>query len=109
MGDVYSYGIMLMETFTRKRPTDEMFKSGLSLRQWVANYFPHRVMQIVDANLFMKENTGVETSKRCDLQLQQSLLPIMKLALLCSSDLPEKRPNMEQVVGRLAKIKHQYF
>ncbi|XP_028797281.1 probable LRR receptor-like serine/threonine-protein kinase At3g47570 [Neltuma alba] len=33
-GDVYSYGIVLMEMFTRKKPTDEMFVEGLGLKDW---------------------------------------------------------------------------
>ncbi|XP_042416837.1 putative leucine-rich repeat receptor-like serine/threonine-protein kinase At2g24130 [Zingiber officinale] len=34
-GDVYSYGVIVLEMVTRKRPTDEMFERGVSLISWV--------------------------------------------------------------------------
>lgn len=104
-GDVYSYGIVLMETFTRTRPTDEMFTGGLSLRQWVSCSFPHHVMKVVDANLLTREENFAETTKE---NLQSCLLSIMELALLCSRDLPEERLSMKDVVAKLMKIKRQY-
>ncbi|ESR34637.1 hypothetical protein CICLE_v10007062mg, partial [Citrus x clementina] len=44
--DVYSYGIMLIETFTRKKPTDEMFTTELSLKLWVNNLLPASLMEV---------------------------------------------------------------
>ena len=34
-GNIYSYGILLLEMFTGKRPTDNMFKDSLNLRDFV--------------------------------------------------------------------------
>ncbi|KAK0578780.1 hypothetical protein LWI29_016104 [Acer saccharum] len=39
-GDVYSFGILMMETFTRKKPTDNMFEEGTSLKLWVKEALP---------------------------------------------------------------------
>ncbi|KAL6623377.1 hypothetical protein ACP70R_033256 [Stipagrostis hirtigluma subsp. patula] len=38
-GDVYSYGVLLLEMFTAKRPTDP-FQGGQNLRSFVAAAYP---------------------------------------------------------------------
>ncbi|GAY65828.1 hypothetical protein CUMW_244060 [Citrus unshiu] len=34
-GDVYSFGIMIMETFTGKKPTNTIFSSKMTLKRWM--------------------------------------------------------------------------
>ena len=54
IGDVYSYGILLLEMFTGKRPTDDMFKDGLNLHDFVKTALPDQVIDILDPNLLWK-------------------------------------------------------
>ena len=54
-GDVYSYGVLLMETFTRNKPTNEMFTGEISLRDWVRESLPRALSDVVDANLVREE------------------------------------------------------
>ena len=101
-GDVYSFGILLMETFTKKKPTDEMFVEEMSLKCWVKESLPSKVVHVVDANLL---NTGV----RERLGARDCVLSILQLALECSTELPEDRIDMEEVVARLKKIKIMFL
>ncbi|XP_022747953.1 probable LRR receptor-like serine/threonine-protein kinase At3g47570 [Durio zibethinus] len=39
-GDVYSYGILVLEMFTGKRPTNKMFKEGFNLHNFVVAALP---------------------------------------------------------------------
>ena len=43
-GDVYSYGILLLEMFTGKMPTDDMFQDGLNLHNYVKMALPEFFM-----------------------------------------------------------------
>ncbi|KAL3839056.1 hypothetical protein ACJIZ3_023647 [Penstemon smallii] len=91
--DVYSYGILLMETFTKKRPTDELFLGELTMKGWVSESFPNIIIQIVDAELL-----------NAYANIEECLVSIMELAIECTADLPDERPNMKDVHVRLKKI-----
>ncbi|XP_060190764.1 receptor kinase-like protein Xa21 [Lycium barbarum] len=96
--DVYSYGIMVMETFTRRKPNDEMFEGDLSLKQWVSNSLPEAVINVVDANLV----APIDNYLKLDC-----VATIMKVALDCCVKSPARRTNMKDVVGILQKTRIQ--
>lgn len=54
-GDVYSYGILLLEMFTGKRPTDNDFAEVIGLRSYVQMSLPDNMAIIIDHQLFFFE------------------------------------------------------
>ncbi|XWS10107.1 hypothetical protein CRYUN_Cryun39dG0047400 [Craigia yunnanensis] len=101
-GDVYSFGILLMETFTRKKPTDEIFVGVMSIKYWVKESLPSALMEVVDANLLNSEERGYSATRACALS-------VLQLALYCSEEVPEERINMKEVVAKLKKIKLKFL
>lgn len=61
-GDLYSFGIFVMEILTGRRPTDEVFKDSFNLHNFVKTALPRRLMQIVDQTLLSRE-MGEERDK----------------------------------------------
>ncbi|KAJ6824011.1 pentatricopeptide repeat-containing protein [Iris pallida] len=105
-GDVYSFGILLLELVTGKKPVDTMFSEKLNLRQWVSNAYPTAVMEIVDTNIFRTEFTNLQQhSEGVDI-LRRCLSSIIDVGLHCTKDLPNERLLMRDVVPRLQEIKN---
>ena len=96
-GDIYSYGIILLEMVTRKKPTDEMFIGELGMRQWIASLLDK--MEVVDHGLLRREDG------RDVIATQNILSSILELGLRCSEELPNARPNIKDVVAKVNKIK----
>nr|XP_023872070.1 receptor kinase-like protein Xa21 [Quercus suber] len=134
-GDVYSYGVLVLEMFTGRRPTDDMFKDGLNLHNFVKMSLPKRLIQVVDPMLLAREveEMGVATTammatkeddndneieveeanntedfRHIDVDMQKCLLSILNIGILCSLESPKERINMEEVIKELQLIKSTF-
>ncbi|KAH9319518.1 hypothetical protein KI387_021287, partial [Taxus chinensis] len=91
-GDVYSYGILLLELLTRRKPTDEMFIEGINLPKWIAMDFPNKIIEKVDNSLLINVNEiEISIGLGCITQLLQ-------VGLDCTRELPQQRPDMNEIV-----------
>ena len=101
--DVYSYGTLLMEVFTRKRPTDEMFTGEMSLKRWVSELLRDGlVLSVVDFNLIGSKDENFSAKEQC-------VLSVFHLALACSKDSPKERINIKDASAIILNIKIQFL
>lgn len=96
--DVYSYGVVLLEIITGKKPVDPSFPDGQHVVQWVRDHLKSKrdPVDIIDQKLQGLPDTQI-----------QEMLQALGIALLCTSNRPDDRPAMKDVVALLKEIKHE--
>jgi len=104
-GDMYSYGILLLEIFTNKSPTSDIFNNGLTLHKYVRMSMPEQVIEIVDPKLFNEEANATPRSLILQNQIIECLVPIFKIGIACSMELPRDRMSIGNAVKELHSIK----
>lgn len=112
-GNVYSFGILLLEMFTGKKPTNEMFTGNPNLRNFVKEALPERLAEVVDPVLLVKREEG-ETSKASahkqrtrSFSVKECLVSVLGIGVTCSSELPRERMNMEEVAAQLLSFRNK--
>ncbi|KAF3437479.1 hypothetical protein FNV43_RR20232 [Rhamnella rubrinervis] len=95
-GDVFSYGVVLMEIITGKKPVDPSFTEGQHVIQWVRDHLKSKKdpVETLDPKLQGHPDT-----------LIQEMLQALGIALLCTSNRADDRPTMKDVAALLREIR----
>ena len=103
-GDVYSFGVLLLEMLTAKRPTDKLFGNDLSLHKYVGLAFPDKISEILDPQMQNKEDEIL-----CNLHMQNYIIPLVEIGLMCSMESPKDRPAMKDVYAKIIAIQEGFI
>ncbi|XP_058779341.1 probable LRR receptor-like serine/threonine-protein kinase At3g47570 [Vicia villosa] len=111
-GDMYSFGILLLEVLTGRRPTDETFENGQNLHNFVARSFPDNLIEILDPCLVPSYGeVEIEDGYHQNLapNVEEGLVSLFRIGLTCSMESPKERMNIVVVTRELSIIKKTFF
>ncbi|XP_050904287.1 probable LRR receptor-like serine/threonine-protein kinase At3g47570 isoform X3 [Lathyrus oleraceus] len=83
-GDIYSYGILLLEMLTGKRPTDNMFYENLSLHKLCKMKIPEEILDIVDSSMVMP--TVEDQTWIVENNIKECLVMFATIGVACSEE-----------------------
>ncbi|GFP94506.1 receptor-like protein kinase haiku2 [Phtheirospermum japonicum] len=95
--DLYSFGVVLMELVTGKRPIEPEFGENKDIVDWVLG------------NLKTKESVVSMVDSAIDEIYRESAIKVLKVAILCTARLPNLRPTMRTVVHMLEEAQPSQF
>lgn len=88
---MYSFGVVLMELITGKRPNEPEFGENRNIIFWVAQKVSTKegIMEVLD--------------KRLSGSFKGEMIQVLRIAIRCTSSVPVLRPTMNDVVRLLIK------
>ena len=112
-GDVYSYGILLLEMITGKRPTYDVFHGGLNLHNFCKLGLSEHIEEILDFRLVEQINEKSQKIRHGDgdqqdminAEMWECLASFTKVGVACSLEVPIERMKIEDAIKELHAIK----
>ncbi|CAN0880419.1 Probable LRR receptor-like serine/threonine-protein kinase At3g47570 [Linum grandiflorum] len=123
-GDMYSFGILILEMFSGRRPTHEMFKDGLNLHNYIKDALPSNLCSVTDPILVLPRLVVPEasTSQLNEISEQltyhrnfapekvnQCLASVLDIGVGCSAESPQQRMKIADVLGKLHHIRDDFL
>mgnify|MGYP002776880631 CR=1 FL=1 len=94
---MYSYGVVVLEMITKRRPTSNIFMDGKSLPKWAQSALHGNWMDVIDPYLEKEIQDGLVD--------QETIYNVLALALACAKESPKDRPTMLAVLETLVLLK----
>ncbi|CAM8949307.1 unnamed protein product [Rhodiola kirilowii] len=107
-GDTYSYGILLLEMVTGKKPTDEIFKDGLNLHNFCKLALSESTLTDVLDPCLLTELYAIANSQMHDdvvLKMRECTAALADIGIGCSMESPDARMDIAHALKELHLIK----
>ncbi|XP_048637102.1 probable LRR receptor-like serine/threonine-protein kinase At3g47570 [Brassica napus] len=104
-GDLYSFGVLLLEMFSGKRPTDELFVEGFTLRSYTESALAaEHVLEIADTSILSGEihNKNMSAIAEC-------LKMVFNVGIRCCEQSPTDRMTMAQALPELVSLRERFL
>ncbi|XVF46707.1 hypothetical protein PTKIN_Ptkin03bG0049500 [Pterospermum kingtungense] len=100
-----------------KRPTDGMFKDGLTLHQFTKMALPDHVLEVVDPLLLVGDNEeekssrsrSSRTAQMQETKLKECLISILRVGICCSVESPNNRMDIVDAAKDLHSIRNKFL
>ncbi|XP_037469840.1 probable LRR receptor-like serine/threonine-protein kinase At3g47570 [Triticum dicoccoides] len=100
-GDVYSFGITLLEIFSGRSPTDDIFRDGLTLPGFVGAAFSNRTEEVLDATLLATKEFDGDSG----VSVHDCLVSAIRVGLSCTRAARYERMSMRDAAAELRAIR----
>ncbi|KAM7258888.1 hypothetical protein ACFE04_014629 [Oxalis oulophora] len=88
--DIYSFGVVLLELVTGRKPVEDEYGEGKDIVYWVLTHLGDRenALTVLDNNVASED-------------VQEDIIKVLRIAIICTTKLPTLRPSMREVVNML--------
>ncbi|KAM0856187.1 hypothetical protein ACQ4PT_049283 [Festuca glaucescens] len=105
-GDIYSLGILLLEMFTGRSPTDDTFRDSLDLHKFAEDALSKRTLEIADPTIWLHREPK---DKIASSRIQQCLVSVFRLSISCSKKQPLQRTLIRDAAVEMHAIRDAYL
>ncbi|KAG4932510.1 hypothetical protein JHK87_046512 [Glycine soja] len=104
-GDVYSFGVLVLEMVSGRRPTDVLSHEGSSLCDWIKKQYTHQhqLENFVEQALHRFSHCGVP-NHRVKIW-KDAILELVEVGLVCTQYNPSTRPTMHDIAQEMERLK----
>ena len=105
-GDVFSLGILLLEMFTGRNPTDDMFKDSLNLHKFADDALGDEILEISDSTIWLHPELNASIASN---RIKECLISIFRIGISCSKQQPKDRMLIRDAAVQMHAIRDEYL